>query len=77
MGTRIETPGANARDLRTAAERRIVHENGGHYVYDTRRSYEVRAPHQAGTCIVDSAYRRDAGGLSIAIARCDYLARRN
>lgn len=58
------------------AEDRIIHETAcAHaYVYDTGRAYEVRI--HAGThSTVDSAYRRDPDGRSIAIARADYLAR--
>lgn len=55
-------------------ERDIKHENGDYWVLDTRKAYEVlrNGPTHA---TVDSAYRRDPDGLSIAVARCDYLAK--
>lgn len=56
-------------------ERDIKHENGNYWVLDTGNSYAVM---QAGIThsVSDSEYARDADGLSIAIYRCDYLARR-
>lgn len=54
----------------------IIHENGEFWVYRTRGAYEVMRPHQAGCSITDSAYEKNPDGLSIAIARCDYLAKR-
>lgn len=54
----------------------IVHENGRVWVYRDRK-------HQRYTVFVaglthsvsDSAYRMTPDGLSIAVARCDYLSR--
>lgn len=51
----------------------IMHENGSFWVGRERTAYVV---YSAGiTCsISDSAYERSSDGLSIAIARCDYLS---
>jgi hypothetical protein len=58
-------------------EEDIVHENGKVFVLRDRRqkSYAVCV---SGTThsTVESAYTLDSDGLSIAVARCDYLARR-
>lgn len=56
-------------------EQDIKHEAGRFWVCDTKAAYVVFA---AGIThsTSDSAYSRDADGLSIAVARCDYLARR-
>ena len=54
----------------------IVHENGRHWVLDSPAAYVVMTAgitHSAS----DSAYTRDPDGLSIAVARCNYLARRD
>lgn len=56
-------------------ERDIKHEAGRFWVCDTGRAYAVMiagATHSAS----ESAYERTPDGLSLAIARCDYLARR-
>ena len=52
----------------------IKHENGAHWVLDDRASYTV---YRTGLThsTSDSAYPRTPDGLSIAIARCDYLAK--
>lgn len=51
----------------------IVHQTGDFWVYRGRSSYIVfRNGITAATS--DSVYVRDPDGLSIAIARCDYLA---
>lgn len=53
----------------------IKHENGAYWVCDTRDSYTVYKV--CGThSEPDSSYARDADGLSIAVARCNYLANR-
>lgn len=53
----------------------IKHENGRYWVGDTRKSYTVY--HVDGVASYpDSSYERNDDGLSIAIARCDYLAHR-
>ena len=44
----------------------VSREPSAYYVYETFPTHSVS----------DSAYTRDPDGLSIAIARCDYLARR-
>lgn len=55
-------------------ERQIVHENGDFWVLDSGKSYVVMC---AGIThsVSDSAYTHNVDGLSIAAARCDYLAR--
>jgi len=56
-------------------EKQIKHENGKFWVLDTGKTYAVM---QNGVThsTSDSEYPRNKNGLSIAIARCDYLARR-
>ena len=56
-------------------EANIMHENGLYWVYRDRDRYTVMRPHTPCS-ITDSAYAKTADGLSLAIARCDYLARR-
>ena len=54
-------------------ERDIKHESGRYWVLDTGKAYAVMVQgvtHSAS----DSAYERTADGLSIAVARCNYLA---
>lgn len=59
-------------------EEDIVHERGKVWVLRDRPEKAYSVCVSAGThSIVDSAYRLDPDGLSIAIARCDYLATRN
>ena len=52
----------------------IKHENGAHWVLDDTNAYTV---YRTGLThsTSDSAYPRTPDGLSIAIARCDYLAK--
>jgi hypothetical protein len=52
----------------------IVHENGDYWV---AREHAVYTVYKSGVThsVSDSSYAKDADGLSIAIARCDYLAR--
>jgi hypothetical protein len=53
----------------------IMHENGPYWVGAARGAYVVYksgATHSTS----DSAYAKTADGLTIAIARADYLARR-
>ena len=62
-------------------ERDIVHENGEFWVLKSTKEkcYYVMVPDKKNygvTCISDSAYSLDSDGLSIAIARCDYMAKR-
>jgi hypothetical protein len=56
----------------------IMHETPqGYWVAREPRAYTVYRPSPSGThSVSDSSYPRDADSLSIAIARCDYLARR-
>lgn len=54
-------------------EQDIKYEQGDFWVGDTKDSYTVfktGITHSTS----DSSYRHDADGLSIAIARCKYLA---
>lgn len=53
----------------------IKYEQDNYWILDTGTSYAVMlngVTHSSS----DSEYRRDADGLSIAIARCNYLAKR-
>ncbi len=53
----------------------ILHENGAFWVCRERNAYTVfRNGVTAATS--DSSYAKTADGLSIAKARCDYLAKR-
>ncbi|KVV40793.1 hypothetical protein WT27_12740 [Burkholderia territorii] len=56
-------------------EKDIKHEAGRFWVGDTNDSYVVFASGITHS-VSESAYACDADGLSIAVARCDYLARR-
>lgn len=59
--------------------RDILHENAGFYVARDRRcnALVVFRPSSSGTHVEsDSAYCNTPDGLSIAKARCDYLAKR-
>lgn len=55
-------------------ERDIKHEAGRYWVLDTGKAYAVMV---AGVTHSesDSAYERNEDGLSIAVARCNYLAK--
>lgn len=53
----------------------IMHECGGYWVGRDRDSYTVYRI-KGYVSYPDSSYNRDEDGLSIAIARCDYLAKR-
>lgn len=58
------------------ATKDIKHENGKFWVCDTGESYAVMIngiTHSNS----ESQYKRDKNGLSIAIARCNYLANKN
>jgi len=55
----------------------IAYENGGYWVLKDRDAgalivFKAGVTHS----VSDSAYKLDADGLSLAIARCDYLAGR-
>ena len=56
-------------------EKSIKHENGPYWVCDTGKAYAVMRTGITHSTS-ESAYARDADGLSIAIARCNYLAKR-
>lgn len=59
----------------TTKESNIVHEAPtGHYVYKEKGSYTVYRP-TITHAVSDSSYALTEDGLSIAKARCDYLAR--
>lgn len=53
-------------------EQDILHQNGDYWIKETRSGYAV---FKEGT--THSTSIECYGDLSIAIARCDYLARRN
>lgn len=57
-------------------EKDIIHENGKVWVSDERKYYTVFVA-GATHSISESSYTHDADGLSIAKARCDYLAQRD
>lgn len=57
------------------AEDNIMHENGDFWVLRQRDRYEVLRSGLTHST-VDSAYARDYDGLSLAKARCNYLASR-
>ncbi len=61
--------------MRQLREKDIKHEKGNYWVADLGDSYTV---FKIGvTCSEsDSSYKRDSDGLLIAIARCNYLAKR-
>lgn len=60
----------------TYKEEDIVHENGEFWVLREKGRYSVlRSGLTHSTS--DSAYARNEDGLSIAKARCDYLAQRH
>ena len=62
-------------------ERDIIYENGAYWVLNTnhratlQRTYMVMKD-ETTFSISDSAYAHTPDGLSLAIARCDYLAGR-
>ena len=60
----------------TIRETDIIHENGDFWILRGRNDYTV---FRTGPTVSesDSAYAKTPDGLSIAIARCDYLARRH
>lgn len=53
----------------------ILHENGSFWVGMTKTAYVVYRVNSTHS-VSDSAYAKTPDGLSIAIARCNYLARR-
>lgn len=59
----------------TANERTIAHEAGEFWVFRDPKSFTV---YKTGFMYstADSSYEKTADGLSIAMARCDYLASR-
>jgi hypothetical protein len=56
-------------------EAHIKHENGKYWVGDTGNYYTV-FKNCSTHARSDSSYAKTADGLSVAIARCDYLAKR-
>lgn len=59
----------------TLREREIVHEAGDYWVLDAGDSYAVMRIGVTHS-VSESAYSHDLDGLSIAVARCNYLASR-
>lgn len=59
----------------TNEDRIIKHENGNYWVWDAGEAYQVMA-NGLTHATADSAYPRTTDGLSIAIVRCNYLAKR-
>lgn len=59
----------------TYKETDIVHENGDYWVLKEKTSYTV---YKNGIthAVSDSSYHKTDDGLSIAVARCNYLAGR-
>lgn len=57
-------------------EKQIIHENGMFWVCENSDDYTV---YKIGVThsVSDSAYEKSEDGKSIAIARCDYLAKRH
>lgn len=53
----------------------IAHENGDFWVSSTDGQYTVYRCELTHS-VADSSYPKSADGLSIAIARCNYLAKR-
>lgn len=53
----------------------IMHEAGAYWVCRDRTSYTVYRVTLTHS-VADSAYEKTPDGLSIAIARCNYLAKR-
>lgn len=53
----------------------IVHERGDYWVLRERAAYTV-FKNGITHSVSDSSYERTEAGLSIAIARCEYLAKR-
>lgn len=56
-------------------EKDIKHENGMFWVLDDKTSYDVMCSGITHSTM-DSAYHHNEDGLSIAVARCNYLAKR-
>ncbi len=55
----------------------IMHEAGSYWVSREKGSYTVWRTAPSGThSVSDSVYPKTPAGLSIAVARCDYLAKR-
>jgi hypothetical protein len=57
-------------------EKDIVHESGEYWILDTGASYAVMKQGITHS-ETDSVYARDQDGLSIAFARCSYLANKD
>lgn len=55
-------------------EKDIIHERAGFYVFKSRDGFTVARPSASGTHATDDSTYSD---LSLAIARCDYLAKRH
>ena len=57
------------------SESKIRHENGSFWVWESKESYTVMK-NGAVYATTDSSYPADEDGLSLAVYRCDYLAKR-
>jgi hypothetical protein len=57
-------------------EQQIKHENGDYWVLDTGTTYAVMRTDVTHS-VSDSVYAHSADGLSVAISRCNYLAKRS
>jgi hypothetical protein len=57
----------------------IMHESGQFWVCRERNAYTVYVPYRGGSMASesDSSYAKTTDGLSIAIARCNWLAKRH
>lgn len=55
-------------------ESQIMHDAGAYWVADDKTGYSVMVSGLTHSK-VDSTYAHDADGLSIAVARCNYLAK--
>lgn len=56
----------------------IMHENGSFWVLKQKHGYTVFKPYEGGLCASesDSTYALTDDGLSLAVYRCNYLAKR-
>ena len=54
---------------------KLLHENGSFTLHDTGKDYTVFV-NGSVYAVSDSVFAKSADGLSLATARCDYLAKR-
>lgn len=62
--------------MRQVKEKDVMHENGNYWVLNTGNSYAVMV-NKVTHSVSNSHYSHDSDGLSIAIAYCDYLAKKD